>query len=258
MTLASILAVTWEPEIRGVITVVIAFVALCGSTYLLLATNTGARLGFLIAFAGLFGWMFIMGTIWWVYGIGLKGPEPTWQPASPVTVVLDGDLVAAGITNTPDPVAEGWVRLPDDDPGRGQAVASADEILQREAEVFAAGEYVAVSVYAKGGERWPKLGDELDFLAFRHDPHYALVEVQAVQPLLTEPGRAPLAPEVDPSQPSTYVLMIRDLGAKRQPSVFITLGSGMIFGLSCLLLHRRDRVLVANRSAALEPATVRS
>ena len=59
-------------------------------------------------------------------------------------------------------------------------------------------------------------------------------------------------------QPKTYVLMIRDLGAKRQPSVFITLGSGLIFGLSCLLLHRRDRVLVANRSAALEPATVRS
>jgi hypothetical protein len=238
--------------------VLIAFVALCGSTYLLLATNTGARLGFLIAFAGLFGWMFIMGTIWWVYGIGLKGPEPTWKPASPVTVVRDGDLVAAGITNTPDPVAEGWIRLPEDDPGRGQAVASADEILQREAEVFAAGEYVAVAVYARGGERWPKLGDELDFLAFRHDPHYALVEVQAVQPLLTEPGRAPLAPEVDPSQPKTYVLMVRDLGAKRQPSVFITLGSGLIFGLSCLLLHRRDRVLVANRSAALEPATVRS
>ena len=258
MTLASILAVSWEPEIRGIITVLIAFVALCGSTYLLLATNTGARLGFLIAFAGLFGWMFIMGTIWWVYGIGLKGPEPSWQPASPVTVVRDGDLVAAGITNTPDPVAEGWIRLPEDDPGRGQAVASADEILQREAEVFAAGEYVAVAVYARGGERWPKLGDELDFLAFRHDPHYALVEVQAVQPLLTEPGRAPLAPEVDPSQPKTYVLMVRDLGAKRQPSVFITLGSGLIFGLSCLLLHRRDRVLVANRSAALEPATVRS
>ena len=258
MTFASILAVTWEPEIRGIITVLIAFVALCGSTYLLLATNTGARLGFLIAFAGLFGWMFIMGTIWWVYGIGLKGPEPTWKPASPVTVVRDGDLVAAGITNTPDPVAEGWIRLPEDDPGRGQAVASADEILQREAEVFAAGEYVAVAVYARGGERWPKLGDELDFLAFRHDPHYALVEVQAVQPLLTEPGRAPLAPEVDPSQPKTYVLMVRDLGAKRQPSVFITLGSGLIFGLSCLLLHRRDRVLVANRSAALEPATVRS
>ena len=150
MTLASILAVTWEPEIRGIITVLIAFVALCGSTYLLLATNTGARLGFLIAFAGLFGWMFIMGTIWWVYGIGLKGPEPTWQPASPVTVVRDGDLVAAGITNTPDPAAEGWIRLPDDDPGRGQAVASADEILQREAEVFAAGEYVAVAVYAEG------------------------------------------------------------------------------------------------------------
>ncbi|MGD9704915.1 MAG: hypothetical protein AB7Q42_05515 [Acidimicrobiia bacterium] len=258
MTLASILAVSWEPEIRGIITVLIGFVALCGSTYLLLATNTGARLGFLIAFAGLFGWMFIMGSIWWVYGIGLKGPEPSWKPASPVTVVRDGDLVAGGVTNDADPTADGWTKLPEDDPGRGQAVASADEILQREAEVFAAGEYVALAVYDKGGESWPKLGDKLDFIAFRHDPHYALVEVQAVEPLLTEPGRAPLTPAVDPSQPKTYVLMLRDLGAKRQPSVFITLGSGLIFGLACLMLHRRDRLVVANRSAALEPATVRS
>jgi hypothetical protein len=258
MSLASILAVAWENEIRGVITVLIGFVVLCGSTYLLLGTNTGARLGFLIAFAGLFGWMFIMGAIWWIYGIGLKGPEPTWQPASPVTIVRDGDLVAAGLTNDPDPTADGWVRLPDDDPGRGQAVASADEILQVEAEVFSAGEYVALAVYDKGGNRWPKINDSLDFLAFRHDPHYALVEVQAVLPLLTEPGRAPLSPTVDAAQPKTYVLMLRDLGAKRQPSVFITLGSGLIFGLCCWLLHRRDRTLVANRSGALEPAGARA
>lgn len=255
MSVASILAVTWEPEIRGVITVLIGFVVLCGSTYLILATNTGARLGFLIAFAGLFGWVFIMGSIWWVYGIGLQGRQPTWEPAEPVTIVLDGDLVAAGIIDQPDPTASGWRLLAEDDPGRGQAIASADEILQTESEVFASGEYVAVSVYAKGGDRWPKFGDSFDFLAFRHDPHYVLVEVQAVEPLLTEPGRAPLTPTVDETQPSVYVLMIRDLGTRRQPAVFITIGSGIIFGLSCLMLHRRERTFVANRSAALEPVT---
>ena len=256
MSLATLLAVSWEPEIRGIITVLIGFVVLCGSTYLLLATNTGARLGFLIAFAGLFGWMFIMGAIWWIYGIGLRGPDPTWEPADPVTVVRDGDLNSLGI-NTDDPTEDGWTRLPDDDPGRGQAIASADEILQREAEIFAAGEYVPIAVYDKGGDSWPQINETLDFVAFFHSPHFALVEVQPVSPLLTEPGRAPLAPDEDTSQPRTYVLMLRDLGARRQPSIFITLGSGLIFGLACWLLHRRDRTFTVNRSAALEPAAAR-
>ena len=60
----------WDPTIRGVLVVVTAVVVLSGSVYLLLATNTGARLGFLIAAAGLFGWMTIMGVVWWLYGIG--------------------------------------------------------------------------------------------------------------------------------------------------------------------------------------------
>ena len=67
----AILSIGWEPELRGLLTVIIGTVALCGSVYLLLATNMGIRLGFLVAFAGLFGWMATMGAIWWSYGIGL-------------------------------------------------------------------------------------------------------------------------------------------------------------------------------------------
>jgi len=66
-----ILSIGWEPEIRGILTVIIGTVALCGSVYLLLGTNIGVRLGFLVALAGLFGWMASMGAIWWAYGIGL-------------------------------------------------------------------------------------------------------------------------------------------------------------------------------------------
>ncbi|MFM7068732.1 MAG: hypothetical protein ACKOYM_04650, partial [Actinomycetes bacterium] len=53
-------------------------VVLCGSVYLILATNTGVRTGFLIAITCLTGWMFTMGAIWWTYGIGLKGKDPSW------------------------------------------------------------------------------------------------------------------------------------------------------------------------------------
>ena len=44
-----ILAISWEPELRGLLIVIIAVGMLCGSIYLILATNLGARLGFLVA-----------------------------------------------------------------------------------------------------------------------------------------------------------------------------------------------------------------
>jgi hypothetical protein len=265
--LASLLAVSWEPELRGITVVLVMVIVLIGGTYLLVGTNLGARLGFMVTIAALAGWMMSMGIIWWIYGIGLKGPEPSWKPAEPIAIVRDaGGLVAAEALERPvdtdglappaaaDKVAEqlaaeGWTELEESDPGRGQASASSDEILQIETEEFAAGEYLTVSVYDKGGERWPKINESLDFLAFFHEPRYALVEVAPVIPQRTEPGRAPARPVIDESQPHRYVMMVRDLGARRQPSVFITLGSGIIFALMCVLLHRRDAFVMANRKA---------
>lgn len=70
---------TWTPGFRGLLTVVISVIILCGSVYLILATNSGTRLGFLLALTGFFGWMFVMGIIWSLYGIGWKGDAPTWS-----------------------------------------------------------------------------------------------------------------------------------------------------------------------------------
>ena len=193
--LSALLAIGWEPEIRGYIVVLIMVGTLIGGTYLILGTNLGARLGFLVAACGLAGWMMSMAVIWVIYGIGLQGPFPSWKPAEPVALVRDAakldiaevvetspDVSGLSSKGTADAVqkqleAEGWVRLEDSDPQRGQAVASADEIIQIEAEEFKSGEYVPVAVYEKGGERYPKLGDSIDFIAFKHKPRYAIVEV---------------------------------------------------------------------------------
>jgi hypothetical protein len=74
----TIAGIGWDNEIRGALTVVVGSAVLMGSVWLLLATNTGIRLGSLIAFAGFFGWMFLMGLVWWLYGIGFVGSTPTW------------------------------------------------------------------------------------------------------------------------------------------------------------------------------------
>jgi hypothetical protein len=262
----ALLAVNFEPQIRGIIIVAIAVGVLIGGTYLVVGTNLGARLGFLVVLAGFFGWMAIMGSIWWVYGIGLVGRAPAWQPGEPTTIVRSSDLLDdAEIMLTPmkpsgDAVAdaasasialqsEGWLLLQESDPRRGQAVASADEIIQNQAEEFALGEYLSVAVYDKGGERWPKINESLDFFAFFHEPHYSLVEVAPIVPQRVEPGRAPARPVVDETQPRRYVYMLRDLGAKRQPSIFVTIGSTIIFLLLCRLLHVRDLRLRENTNA---------
>ena len=269
--LSALFAINWQPELRGIVVVLIASSVLIGGTYLVVGTNVGARLGFLIVVAAFFGWMMTMGAIWWTYGIGLKGPTPFWFPAEPVTIVRDSSLlVGAEIlkvepTIGADPVAnaslistelqaEGWHLLDEADPQRGQAVAASDAILQIEAKEFPAGSYLSVAVYDRGGERWPKINDSLDFFAFFHKPRYALVEVAPVVPQRVEPGRAPARPVVDTAQPHRYVHMLRDLGAKRQPAMFITFGSGLIFLMLCWLLHRRDLQLRKNMSSETLPS----
>ncbi|MFM7650472.1 MAG: hypothetical protein ACKO6O_05705, partial [Acidimicrobiaceae bacterium] len=110
-------------------------------------------------------------------------------------------------------------------------------------------EYLSIAVYDKGGERWPKINESLDFFAFFHDPHYSIVEVAPIVPQRVEPGRAPAKPVVDETQPHRYVYMLRDLGTKRQPSILITIGSTIIFLLLCRLLHVRDLRLRENVNA---------
>jgi hypothetical protein len=262
-TWTSVLAVGWQPEIRGWVVFFLSVIIFVGTVYLIAGTNLGARLGFLVVLAGLFGWMATMGAIWWTYGIGLKGREPTWLPAEPAAIIRDGallpeaEVVERSVTTTGDTIAdaaavadalesEGWILLAESDPRRGQAVASSDAILQNEAEEFAAGDYVSVAVYDRGGDRFPKINESLDFVAFFHTPHHALVEVAPVVPQRVEPGRAPARPKIDESQPRRYVYMLRDMGNKRQPAMLITLGSTVIFLALCWVLHRRDLTLRAH------------
>ena len=76
-----IAGIAWNPGIRGILVVLTGFAVLCGSTYLLMATNMGARLAMLVAFAGLFGWLSILTAIWWIQppAIGPRGQNPSWH-----------------------------------------------------------------------------------------------------------------------------------------------------------------------------------
>jgi len=118
--------IAWEPTIRGIITVVIAVVILCGSVYLIIATNTGARLGLLISLAGFFGWMVVLTLFWWIVppGIGPRGENPSWQP---VEIYFEGDI--------PPENADAQTLPPSD------ALPTPDEVIAEHPEL--AGEFVS-------------------------------------------------------------------------------------------------------------------
>jgi hypothetical protein len=256
--------ITWHPGLRGVLVVATGVVVLCGSVYLLLATNLGSRLGFLVAVAGLSGWMALMGFIWAVYGIGYKGTATHWKVEEVLTSQSADELDAAKLEKAHD--LSKWRELPEEDPSRGEAQATAAAALTSEesrVKVFEdATDYEVIDAYTIGGRRiskhvgWSKpFGDEgfvgwlNGWLPGSHPPHYTIVQVQPVKPL-PEDAEAGTPTEVDPSAPVSSVIMVRDLGKLRLPPVLIMLASLIVFGITCNTLHRRDKAAWAARAAA--------
>ena len=302
-------AITWSPGFRGILVVAVGVLVLMGSVYLLLATNTGARLGFLLALTGLMGWMTIMGLVWSMYGIGKQGPAASWKvedlnyddltqtevvvarglpepdqlptaesfleadPALaeqfPVTEGVKrpglGDLLGVDPDleeQLQDDLPDGWVLLASSDPQTGEAQASASAYVIDDRKLFTSqGEFVVVNAFSYGGkESLPDDANLLDRIWFKakriltwpfgHPTHYAVVQLQQVVPQETAPGQAPPLPEADETKPVISVIMVRDLGAKRLPSVGVMLFSGTVFAVCCNSLHRRDKLVAEARAAA--------
>lgn len=231
--------ISWDPTIRGILVVAVGTLILCGSVYLLLATNLGSRLGLLVALGGLFGWMTLMGIVWWIYGIGMVGPSPAWE----VVEVNYGDLSVAELDEARE--LEEWERIAESAPARGEAQAAADAFVGPEGRAIfeSTADYVTVDAFETGGETY--------FFTLRHKPRYAVVQLQAVveQPA-PAPGEAPPAPEADPEAPVVSVIMERDLGHKRLPPALVTIIFGILFGIVCNVLHRRDKLVAVRRAEA--------
>jgi hypothetical protein len=234
--------ISWEPNIRGALVVLTAIVLLPGTVYMVLATNTGARLGLLLALTGLFGWMSIMGITWWVYGIGLKGPVPHWKPQ---------EVVVGSLANARTPVAanfpNGWKQLPLEDPQTTEALAAADPILvppagQPGRKYFETGGYITVGAFETGGERYGPF-HLLNFRPFNlwHKPHFFVLQVQQSFKPAALPGQAAAAPRAAPDAPVVSLIMVRDLGHLRRESALVALSSLALFSVCASTLHRRDK-----------------
>lgn len=291
MDLIPVLAgIAWDPEIRGILSVLVGVVVLVGSVYLLLSTNMGARLGVLVSLAALFGWLAIHSMFFWLFppGQGPAGRIPGWDigeinhaDLGMSSLPAAHDIDTSGLPQpeelsdmTPEQIEQlseeqadalnGWELLPEADPTRGEAQTAVDDAL---AEGIVRGlaapeDYVYLYAFERGGkpERegdglWDRISNKVEqTLHITHPPHHAIVQLQPAIEQEEVPGQAPPTPEPDPNAEVISVILERDIGQRRVPAAASTIGSGAMFGLLCVMLHKRDQRVAEHRSAPV-PAT---
>lgn len=299
-------SLTWDPGFKGILTVLVAVLVLCGSTFVILSTNSGPRLGLQLALAGLFGWLFVMGIIWSVYGIGYKGPAPTWKVVDTVQgdpgggridvadslplpdqlpdplversrtkALLDefpttkkpptlGDLVGSdeSLKNRVNKGLGPWKILETSNKNTGETQSVVAEALGPDGSAtFANGaaDYIVIDSFLSGGKKG--LGSNTSILNrikykitspfdLFHQPFRAAVQLQQVIPQTPKAGQAPPPPVVNPDAPIYTVILERDRGALRLPSIGFTIFTGLVFAVLASTLHTRDKTAEAQRRVA--------
>src|SRR6266404_3794842 len=116
----------WYPTILGILVVVAGIGLFCGSIYLLLGTNLGARLGFLVAFTGLMGFMVILTLLWCTTASPLntlKGRPAAWQVKQVVTNLDKAKITAVRAIQKPQ------FHVKTGDPEAANVKAAVDAVL---------------------------------------------------------------------------------------------------------------------------------
>jgi len=231
-------------ELRGYAIVVFSVGLFCGSIYLVLATDIGNRMGFMVAFASLCGFLAMLGLIWFTNLTplnALHGPGPHWKVSEIVDNPSQAKIEAVRTIQQQGRKVDGA--------SQGEIKATVDGALTAEGGEFnqfrSAAEYVVVEAEELGG-------GNLSF--FRHRPHYAVMAVQAAKKLEALPGAAPPLPTADPAQPVKNVVLVRDLGALRQPPIIMTIAFSILFALSLYVMHGMERSALKAKAAELEPS----
>jgi hypothetical protein len=281
LTHAGLLAtITWDPFVRGLVILALALLLLPGSVYLVLATDVGARLGFLLTAAAISGMLCVFAILWPALSSTADiGRANSWKPLAVITGDFASQVTIPGVQGFPvnnlastKPPLQGLPRKPwywpfqgcsdsgwhKIDPSRITDPQSAADKVLAPSSSGASGttssaltspfsqtsDYVYIDGYEKGTNSGClfSIGRHKVYLPLTRSPHYVILRVQPALPTpTTTTGGAPPTPKPDTSKPYTYVIMKRDLGSVRQPQFILALCAGVIFFVVCYSLHRRDK-----------------
>ncbi len=222
----------WNPTLKGILVVAAAIGLFIGSIYLLLATDLGARLGFLVTAAALSGFMALLSALWLTSTdplLSLRGRIAEWEGVEVVGEVSKASPEEVRVIET-----EGREVSQDDLAG---VKAAAEQVLMDEesdlAQYSSTSDFLVLEAREIGGERKN---------VFWHEPLYAAVEICPADTEVLEVPFGDPAPEplCQPGEGQTLVLL-RDLGSIRQPAGIVFVTSLILFSLSLLGLHWREK-----------------
>jgi hypothetical protein len=243
----------WYPTILGVLVVVAGIALFVGSIYVLLGTNLGARLGFLVTFTGLAGFMVILTLLWCTTASPLntlKGRIPAWKVKE---VVTNADISKSKISavraiekpknrvSNPSEVANVKAAV---DAVLVPKVGTPTEPVKPEDNRFAIQDFVDVTKY-QILETYEIGGSNPQFWKgqFTHTPEFAAVQFcqNEAAPVDRPSVLPPIPPECATDGVRGFVVLERDLGSLRVPP-FVAFGMSLIlFVLGLLMLHWREK-----------------
>ena len=211
-------------------------------------------------------------------------PQPSDLPKTPAQYVASNPTVAKALKGRPgeptmgdviaaDPTIakelqsklNGWEIVSAANGTFGDTSTAVGNYLQQngfDGENFdSSSSYVVTSVYQKGGKPQrqndsvgQRIANRIETTAMMlvgdNPAHYAVVQVRPTIPQKALPGEPPPQAVPDPNQPVINVLLVRNLGAVRQPAFAFGTLSLVIFLILVYSLHRRDKEGMANRRAA--------
>jgi hypothetical protein len=206
----------------------------------LLATNLGARLGFLVASACLSGFLVLLSILWITTFTPLespKGREPSWKLKEVVTAPSQSKITRVHAIAS-DGSAINTSDLANIRPSIDAALVKPAAPLPGAPPPGPLAKFPTATDYITGeqGLHAFVIGGGTKF-AFWHYPKYAAVEFCVTKQQNVPFGEKPPAPTCDPLQPHQWAIVERDLGSLRQPPFFFFISFLILFGLSLRGLH---------------------
>jgi uncharacterized membrane protein (DUF106 family) len=253
----------WYPTILGVLVVVAAIALFIGSIYLLLGTNLGARLGFLVTFTCLMGFMLVLSILWLTTASPLESPKGRVASWSVVENVTD---ITKAKTEAVRDIAKKENKASQTDASNVLAAVDAALITKvstptvkvtpndnRFAKFDDVTQFMVLQTYTIGGSDPQFWKGEVN-----HAPKYAVVEYCKTATQVQTFGLPPLPPECASGADAQrgFVVAKFDYGTLRLPPFVVIVITAILFGLGLLLLHWREKDQMELEKAKAGPVAV--
>ncbi len=243
----------WYPTILGVLVVIAAVTLFIGSIYLLLGTNLGARLGFLVTFTCLMGFLLVLSILWLTTASPLESPKgrvSSWQVIENVNDLSKAKTTAVHGIDTKANKASST------DASNVRAAVDAALITKvstptvtytpednRFAKFQSVTDYMVLQTWTVGGSDPQFWKGEIN-----HADKYAVIQYCKTATQEQTFGLPPLPPQCA-NDNRGYIVAKFDYGTLRLPPFFVIVITGALFGLGLLLLHWREKDQMAAAAA---------